>query len=204
MNIEDRPLDSIRPYVDNPRVISMAAVAAVAASIERFGFRQPIVVDGDGVIIIGHTRRLAAMRLGLKTVPVHVADGLPERDITALRLMDNRSGEFSNWSPDGLRSEIEALKATSEDLLIWFDDEYLVVPDPDGFEDAMDVLRQEQQQENILDIVDSQKMTSVRVGEVRWMMSLKAVEDQVNKWSRETDGSKRALRRKLLTQLGII
>jgi ParB-like chromosome segregation protein Spo0J len=68
MNIEDRPIGSIRPYHKNPR-INDQAVDAVAASIREFGFRQPIVVDEEGVIIVGHTRYKAALKLGLETVP---------------------------------------------------------------------------------------------------------------------------------------
>ena len=76
MLIEERPITSIRPYADNPR-INDQAVEAVAASIRAFGFRQPIVVDENDVIIVGHTRYKAALRLGLKTVPVHVATSRP-------------------------------------------------------------------------------------------------------------------------------
>ena len=75
MKIELRKLSEIKPYPGNPRV-NDAAVSAVAASIREFGFRQPIVVDEEGVIICGHTRWKAAQKLGLETVPVHVAMGL--------------------------------------------------------------------------------------------------------------------------------
>ena len=75
MLVEMRPIASIRPYENNPR-LNDAAVDAVAASIQAFGFRQPIVVDENGVIIVGHTRYLAALKLGMTTVPVHVAVGL--------------------------------------------------------------------------------------------------------------------------------
>src|SRR6516165_11928490 len=75
MQIEMRPIGSIRPYDNNPR-LNDPAVDAVAASIKAFGFRQPIVVDEQGVIIVGHTRYKAALKLGLTEVPVHVAVGL--------------------------------------------------------------------------------------------------------------------------------
>ena len=75
MRIEARKIGDIRPYEANPR-INEAAVAAVARSIEKFGFRQPIVIDRDGVIIVGHVRHKAAQQLGLETVPVHVAADL--------------------------------------------------------------------------------------------------------------------------------
>ena len=72
MKIELRPIDAIKPYDRNPRKNDQA-VEAVATSIREFGFRQPIVVDKDGVIIVGHTRWKAAKQLGLKRAPVHVA-----------------------------------------------------------------------------------------------------------------------------------
>jgi len=75
MHVELRPITSIRPYENNPR-INDPGVDAVAASIRAFGFRQPIVVDEQGVIIVGHTRYKAALKLGLEVVPVHVAVGL--------------------------------------------------------------------------------------------------------------------------------
>ena len=75
MKVEMRTISSIRPYESNPR-INDDAVDAVAASIKEFGFRQPIVVDGDGVIVVGHTRYKAAIKLGMTEVPVHVAVGL--------------------------------------------------------------------------------------------------------------------------------
>ena len=96
MKIELRKLSEIKPYPGNPRV-NDAAVAAVAASIREFGFRQPIVVDEDGVIIVGHTRWKAARKLGLETVPVHVAMGLTPAQVKAYRLADNKTGELSDW-----------------------------------------------------------------------------------------------------------
>src|SRR5713101_3918446 len=71
MLVQMRPITSIRPYENNPR-INDAAVDAVAASIKEFGFRQPIVVDEEGVIVVGHTRYFAALQLGMTEVPVHV------------------------------------------------------------------------------------------------------------------------------------
>ena len=75
MQVKLRPLATIKPYDNNPRH-NDGAVAAVAASIKEFGFRQPLVVDEQGVIIVGHTRYKAALRLDLEKVPVHVASGL--------------------------------------------------------------------------------------------------------------------------------
>ena len=94
MRIEQRPLDAVTPYAGNPRRISAAAVAAVAESIRRYGFRQPIVVDAEGMVIVGHTRLQAAQKLGLDSVPVHVADLTPAQ-AAAYRLGDNRTGEVA-------------------------------------------------------------------------------------------------------------
>lgn len=108
MIIEQRPIEAVRPYPNNPRN-NKKAVAAVAASIKEFGFKVPIVVDTAGVIITGHTRREAAISLGMKTVPVIVADDLTEAQIRAFRLADNKVSEFSEWDEDALAEELAYL-----------------------------------------------------------------------------------------------
>src|SRR3982751_6914611 len=85
------PLERITPFARNARKIPPEAVSKVASSIREFGWRQPIVVDRDGVIVCGHTRLLAAQKLGLREVPVHVADNLTPAQVRAYRLLDNRS-----------------------------------------------------------------------------------------------------------------
>ncbi len=115
MKIELRPLDRIKPYESNPRV-NDPAVQAVAASIQEFGFRQPIVVDGQGVIIVGHTRWKAARQLGLEKVPVHVATGLTEAQVKAYRIADNQTSTLSTWDNDLLVAELLALKDVDYDL----------------------------------------------------------------------------------------
>jgi DNA modification methylase len=109
MIVELRPLADIKPYPNNPR-INEHAVAAVAASIRAFGFRQPIVVDEDGVILAGHTRYKAALRLGLKQVPVHVARGLTPDQARAYRLADNKTAELAHWDEAMLAQELAALQ----------------------------------------------------------------------------------------------
>src|ERR1051325_6898752 len=86
--IEWWPIDKPIPYARNAPKLSSSAVDKVAASIKEFGWRQPVVVDKEGVIIIGHTRLKAAQKLGLKEVPVHVAANLSAAQVKALRLMD--------------------------------------------------------------------------------------------------------------------
>src|SRR5579864_6036732 len=105
MRIEMWAIDKVIPYARNARKIPPEAVSKVAASIQEFGFRQPIVVDKVGVIICGHTRLLAAQKLGLTEVPVHVADNLTPTQVRAYRLLDNRSHEESSWDTDLLGFE---------------------------------------------------------------------------------------------------
>ena len=108
MEITQRNPDSLTPYKGNPRRISKSAISAVAASIKKYGFQQPIVVDADSVVIAGHTRLLAAKKLGIKSVPVHVADLTPSQ-AKAYRLADNRTSEFSVWDDEALTLELEEL-----------------------------------------------------------------------------------------------
>src|SRR5713226_2459975 len=115
MLVEMRPIASIRPYENNPR-LNDAAVDAVAASIKAFGWRQPIVVDENGVIIVGHTRYKAALKLGLAEVPVHVAVGLSPAQAKAYRLADNQTATLSQWDDDKLPLELAELQGMDFDL----------------------------------------------------------------------------------------
>ena len=115
MNVEMRNLADIRPYDGNPR-INDHAVEAVAASIRTFGFRQPIVVDESGVIIVGHTRYKAARKLGLTQVPVHVATGLTPAQVQAYRIADNKTGELADWDQDRLGQELAQLQGLDFNL----------------------------------------------------------------------------------------
>lgn len=122
MKIEQRKLDSIKPYPGNPR-INDNAVDAVAESIRQFGFRQPIVVDAKGVIIAGHTRLKAALKLGLAKAPVHVAHDLTPAQVKALRLADNKSHELSTWDLGKLGEEFKDLPADLDLLKLGFTQE---------------------------------------------------------------------------------
>ena len=120
-----REVSSVKPYEKNPR-LNDDAVEAVAASIREFGFRQPIVVDPDGIIIVGHTRHKAAVQLGLEKVPVHVARDLSPEQVKAYRLADNRTGEISEWDWDQLKFELGDLQDADFNLeLLAFNDEEL-------------------------------------------------------------------------------
>jgi len=107
--VEQWPTTRPIPYARNPRKISDQAVGAVAGSIKEFGFKSPIIVDTEGVIINGHTRLLAAQRLGLETVPVVVAADLTPEQVRAYRLADNRVAEFTEWDDEMLRLELDDL-----------------------------------------------------------------------------------------------
>ena len=98
----------LKPYENNPRQ-NGEAVDSVAASIKEFGFRQPIVVDKDMVVIVGHTRLKAAKKLKLKKVPVLVADDLSEEQVNAYRLADNKTNELAEWDMDRLSEELDKI-----------------------------------------------------------------------------------------------
>ena len=110
------PIDRPISYARNSRKIPQRAIDKVAASIQEFGFRQCIVVDKDGVIVVGHTRWLAAKKLGLREVPVHVAENLTPAQVKAYRLMDNRSHQETDWDLELLGPELEDLKSLDFDL----------------------------------------------------------------------------------------
>ena len=104
------------PYARNPRQIPQIAIDKVAASIREFGFRQPIVVDEKGVIIVGHARLLGAHKLGLTQVPVHVAAGLTAAQVKAYRLADNRTNQEAFWDMEALALELADLRVDEFDL----------------------------------------------------------------------------------------
>ena len=109
MQIIQKNVDSLIPYENNPRD-NDKAVTYVANSIEEFGFKVPIVIDTDNVIVAGHTRIKAAKLLGLNTVPCIVADDLNEEQIRAFRLADNKVSEYATWDEELLTLELEGFE----------------------------------------------------------------------------------------------
>ncbi|MBS4889422.1 MAG: ParB N-terminal domain-containing protein [Anaerococcus vaginalis] len=103
-----KEVDELIPYVNNPRN-NTNAVDAVASSIKNFGFKNPIVIDDGNEIINGHTRMLAAKKLGLTKVPCILADDLSDEEIKAFRLADNKTSELAEWDFDLLNSELEEI-----------------------------------------------------------------------------------------------
>jgi DNA modification methylase len=143
MQIQMRDITKIKPYDNNPR-LNDDAVDAVAASIKAFGFRQPVVTDEIYVIIVGHTRYKAALKLGLKKIPVHVAKGLSPAQAKAYRLADNQTATLSQWDDGKLPIELMALQEMDFDLdLTGFsvDDllRYLEPPPSEGLTDPDDI-----------------------------------------------------------------
>lgn len=123
MQIEMMPVDRLIPYIRNSRTHSADQVAQIAASIVEFGFTNPLLTGGDGVIIAGHGRLLAAKQLGLADVPVIVLDHLSEAQRRALVIADNRIAENAGWDDEMLRAELVALREEDFDLdLLGFDD----------------------------------------------------------------------------------
>ena len=125
LEITNMKISEIHPYEKNPR-FNDAAVDAVAKSIQEFGWRSPIVVDKDMVIVCGHTRLKAAIKLGLTEVPVHIAADLTPEQIQAYRIADNKTGEIAEWNYDLLPVEIRELQSADFDLsLLGFDTDEL-------------------------------------------------------------------------------
>ena len=115
MKIIEKKLTELKEYENNPRN-NDGAVEAVAESIKQFGFKVPIVIDADGVIIAGHTRKKAALKLGLDKVPCIIADDLSPEQIKAFRLADNKTGELAGWDFAKLEEELAKCKAELKKL----------------------------------------------------------------------------------------
>lgn len=116
LEVKNIPLDEIKTYENNPRRISDEAVDAVSESIKQFGFKVPVILDSDNVIVAGHTRVQAAQKLGLSEVPCVVADDLTPEQIKAFRLADNKTGELSGWDFEKLDLELEELAEFDIDM----------------------------------------------------------------------------------------
>lgn len=108
MQIVEMSIGDVKPYEKNPR-INDNAVEKVANSIKEFGFKSPIIIDNNNVIIAGHTRHKAAQKLGLAVVPCIVAKDLTEAQAKAYRLADNKTAEFSEWDFAMLHDELDDL-----------------------------------------------------------------------------------------------
>ena len=115
MNIIKMKVEDLIPYVNNPRN-NENAVDKVASSLVEFGFKNPIFVDKNNVVVNGHTRLLASKKLGLKEVPVIVIDDLTDTQIKAFRIADNKTSEYATWDKELLRVELDMLEEMNFNL----------------------------------------------------------------------------------------
>jgi len=115
MKVKNVKLKDVISYKNNPRK-NEPAIEVVMKSIEEYGFKVPIILDKDSVIVAGHTRVMAAERLGMKEVPAIYADDLNEKQIRAFRIMDNKSQEYAEWDKDLLSAEFKFLNDAGFDM----------------------------------------------------------------------------------------
>ena len=144
MNIVNLKVEELIPYINNPRN-NTEAVDKVAASIKEFGFKVPIVIDKDNVVVTGHTRLLASKKLGLQEVPCVIADDLSPAQIKAFRIADNKVSEYAQWDGDMLKVELEELEEMNFDL----DSVSIDFSDFDMGLDLEDTEEGQEQEENI-------------------------------------------------------
>lgn len=115
MEIVEKKVGELKAYENNPRK-NDNAVEAVANSIREFGFKVPIVIDSNDVIVCGHTRLKAAIQLGMETVPCIIANDLTDEQIKAFRLADNKTAELATWGFSKLFDEIQGINLDMTDF----------------------------------------------------------------------------------------
>lgn len=115
LKLEIWPVEKLKPYAKNPRK-NEAVVDKMVASIEEFGFRIPIVAKSNGSVVDGHLRLKAALKLGMKEVPVALADELTEEQVKAFRILANRSANWAEWEVPLLAEELQDLSQSNFDL----------------------------------------------------------------------------------------
>lgn len=174
MNVKEISISKITPYDRNPRD-NDKAVEAVANSIEEFGFQQPIVVDKNMVIIVGHTRYKAAQELGLKTVPVVIASNLNEEQVKAYRLADNRTNELATWNEAMLIEEIGQIEDIDMTLFGFGD------IDIDGGESLDEVTEDDFEEEDVEDTHDVKEGDIWQLGNHRVMCGSSTDAEDVQK-----------------------
>ena len=167
MKIEQINLSEIKPYEFNPRK-NEKAIEKVAASLSEFGWKQPIVVDEQNVVLAGHTRLAAAISLNYEVAPVVVADGLTDAQKAAYRIADNKTAEYSEWDKDLLQKEFARLMELDADLtstsfsledIAGFSEDFLEWDDDDEFENE----ESEASEENLLGELNSAHVKMVLI-----------------------------------------
>lgn len=131
MNIKNVPVNEIVPYAQNAKKHDKRQIDNVAESIRQYGFVQPVVIDRDGVIVIGHCRVMAAKKLGMDKVPCVCVDDLTPEQVNALRLVDNKTNE-SEWDMDLLSLELPEADLSA------FDFDWNIIS-PDDFDDSFEL-----------------------------------------------------------------
>lgn len=135
MEVVYKKVVDLKPYENNPRIITDEAIDKVASSIKEFGFKVPILLDKDSIIIAGHTRYKACLKLNIDKVPCIYADDLTDEQVKAFRLADNKTNEFSSWDFELLDIELEDIGIDMSEF--GFDDEEIDWADvPDLDEDS--------------------------------------------------------------------
>lgn len=157
MNIVELRSAELREYENNPR-LNDKAVEAVAESIKQFGFKVPIIIDRDNVIVAGHTRLKAAQFLGMEYVPCIVADDLTEEQVKAFRLADNKTAEFAEWDFSALEKELADLSAFDIDMSAFGFDDVI-------FEETTDIIEDE------VPDVDEENEPIAKLGDV-WQLGM--------------------------------
>jgi ParB-like chromosome segregation protein Spo0J len=168
MKVEEINLSEIKPYEFNPRK-NEKAIEKVAASLREFGWKQPIVVDEQNVVLAGHTRLAAAISLSYQVAPVVVAEGLTDAQKAAYRIADNKTAEYSEWDKDLLQQEFSRLMELDADLtstsfsledIAGFSDEFLEWEDDD---DQFENEESEASEENLLGELNSAHVKMVLI-----------------------------------------
>ena len=142
MNVESIPIAEITPYKQNNRKHSELQVERISKSIKDFGFNQPLVLDQDKTVLVGHGRLLAAQRLGIDVLPCLVVKGLTEAKKRAYRILDNKLQNDSEWDFEALELELEFLEEQNFDLTPWGLEDLLIKP---NLLDSLDIGTEERE-----------------------------------------------------------
>lgn len=159
MDIKMVKIDDIVPYENNPRH-NADAIEPVKESIRQFGFRVPMILDKENVIVAGHTRYEAAKALGMTEVPVIYADDLSEEQVRKFRLVDNKTAEFAEWDIEKLQEELSYLDFDDYDFGFGFDDDLQEMEDGENSYSQKTEIPQYEPTGNVVTVemmVDSEK-----------------------------------------------
>ena len=162
------PIGEVTPSPENPRTIPARAVEIVKKSLAEFGWQQPLVIDDAGVLLVGHTRLLAAKALKATHVPVVVAHGLSEDQKRAYRIADNRTGEYASWDYTALTNQLDDRSEEFGDVLGLADWQSIIaslddIPEMDLADDVVDRMTDEKNALTVTFTDDASKIAAERV-----------------------------------------